>query len=404
LDKFDVVSAWISNVAYSHSQSEKTGTLYKTCLHSFCEFVGKSPEEILSEYESCEDEKIYRRKYAQYLRAYISHLSGISPSLSPNTIHMRVASVKSFFKYSDIPLGFVPKSKQRVVYHNRDITREETEAIIKISHPREKAFFSIMAQSGLRVETLCNLKLENIEPDFSKGVVPCKISVPQEIAKGKYRAYFTFMGEESVRYLKAYLHTRPNLSSDSYLFISKSREGDPASAVSISQIFRETIQHLRSKGDLDYKIRSNGKPSELRLYNLRKFFRKFANQAGFEYVQFWMGHIVRTGDEENYRPTDPEHHRTLYAEKAMPHLRLGSPTPTEVYKDIEKVKTLESQVEAMKHQIEELSKENNELMQKDDARYEELFKMMMELSKDKESETLKKYTNLVLGKKKEEKK
>ncbi len=82
-------------------------------------------------------------------------------------------------------------------------------------------------------------------------------------------------------------------------------------------------------------MRKNGKPSELRLYSLRKFFRKHAGQAGFENVQFWMGHVVQAGQEEHYRPRDVEFHRKLYAEKAMSFLRLEQPTPTETEKVIE---------------------------------------------------------------------
>jgi len=86
------------------------------------------------------------------------------------------------------------------------------------------------------------------------------------------------------------------------------------------------------------KKRQYHKPAEVRLYNLRKFFRKYATPAGFEYVQFWMGHIVREGVDEHYRPKDPEFHRKLYAEKAMPFLRFETATPTETVKLIEKLK------------------------------------------------------------------
>jgi len=51
-----------------------------------------------------------------------------------------------------------------------------------------------------------------------------------------------------------------------------------------------------------------------------------------------MGHIVRAGQEERYRPKDVEFHRKLYAEKAMPFLRLEKATPTETEKTIEELK------------------------------------------------------------------
>ena len=109
--------------------------------------------------------------------------------------------------------------------------------------------------------------------------------------------------------------------------------------------------------------------------NLRKFFRKYANQAGFEFVQFWMGHIVKEGQDEHYRPKDVEFHRQLYAEKAMPYLRLETSTPSETDqtimelkgelakrdKEIQELKTKVGDLEFLKKEVERISKEQRKL-------------------------------------------
>lgn len=348
--KFDIVEAWINNVAYSHSKSKNTPYQYRLAFKMFCDFIGKTPESILAEGESMGDRQ-FRRTYAQYLRAFIGELS--NREFASGTITTRIGSIMSFFKYNDLPLAFVPMSKSKITFHNRDITREETQAILAICGPRDKAFFCTMAQTGLRPETLCNLKLKHVEPDFSKGIIPCKITIPQELAKGQYRAYFTFMGEESVKYLKSYFATRPGIGMEDYLFTLHGTNKQ-ANGKSLSKIFAERLRKLREKGSIDYELRV-GKPSELRLYTLRKFFRKYANQAGFEYVQFWMGHIVHTGDEENYRPLDPEFHRQLYREKAMPFLRFESATPSEFEKAMkekdQKIEQLQGSLEDERAEI-----------------------------------------------------
>ena len=51
-----------------------------------------------------------------------------------------------------------------------------------------------------------------------------------------------------------------------------------------------------------------------------------------------MGHTVKEGVDEHYRPTDVEFHRKLYAAKAMPFLRLETATPTETEKTIEELR------------------------------------------------------------------
>ena len=68
-------------------------------------------------------------------------------------------------------------------------------------------------------------------------------------------------------------------------------------------------------------------------------------------MQFWMGHIVRAGQEEHYRPTDVKFHRKLYAEKAMPFLRLETATPTETEKTIAE---LRKQLNARDEEIDSL--------------------------------------------------
>ncbi len=251
-----------------------------------------------------------------------------------NHIAKRYVENRVFSENNNLPLGFVPIGQNCIVYHNRDITRQEVSEILRISSPRDRAFFAVLAQSGLRPYTICKLKIKHLEPDLSNDTVPLKIEVPKEIAKGKYRGHITFIAEESVQYLKDYLKTRGNLTSESWVFTKYGTE-EQSSPKAFSHKFRKAARKLREKGIFKFEVRKNGKPSELRLYSLRKFFRKHAGQAGFENVQFWMGHVVQAGQEEHYRPRDVEFHRKLYAEKAMSFLRLEQPTPTETEKVIE---------------------------------------------------------------------
>jgi integrase len=361
--KYDLIESWINNVAYSHSKSTETAYKYRATLKTFCDFIGKTPETIFNESETLPD-KQFRKTYAQYIRAFIGELN--KKGYASGTIITRIGAIMSFFKYNDLPLGFVPLGKLRVVFHNRDITKEEIKATLDISTPRDKAYFCIMAQSGLRPETLCELKVKHIEPDYSNGIVPCKIDVPQELTKGQYRAFFTFMGEESIKYLKAYLETRQRISKEDYLFTLHGTNKQ-ANKKSFSKIFAEKLQTLRRKGSIEYELRK-GKPSELRLYTLRKFFRKYANQAGFEFVQFWMGHIVKTGEEESYRPQDPEFHRQLYREKAMPFLRVETATPDEFEKAIterdQEIAMLKKDVAELKDTLSKLTETTQRLIEK----------------------------------------
>ena len=369
--ELDVVQAWIDNVAYSHSQSKGTALQYRTHLATFCDFIGKTPQQILDEYENMRD-RDFRRKYATYVRALIS--KQLKEGYAPTSIKTHVTAIRSFFKYNDLPLGHIPVAKSKITYHNRDITKKEVQQILAISRPRDRAFFCMMAQTGLRPTTLCNLKLKHIEPDFSKGIIPCKVNVPEDLAKGKYHNYFTFMGEESVKYLKNYLSTRPEVGREDHLFMSYGAT-KTVTYSTFSVIFRNTVEQLKEKGIMNYEQKQEGKPRAVRLYSLRKFFRKYANQAGFEFVQFWMGHTVKEGVDDHYRPKDAEFHRQLYAEKAMPYLRLETATPSETEqtimelkaelaerdKEIQELKTKVGDLEFLKKEVERIGKEQRKL-------------------------------------------
>jgi len=331
---FDIVQSWLDNVAYSHSKSVHTQTEYRHNINRFCQFIKKTPEQILKEYDAASDRE-FKRTYAMYVRGLIGSL--LQQGFTTSSIKVVVAAIQSFFKYNDLPLGHIPTAKARVVYHNRDIKREEIIEILRIARPRDRAFFCMMAQTGLRPHTMCELRLKHIQPDFDKNVVPCKIQIPENIAKGEYREYFTFMGEESIKHLTDYLKTRSNLTPESYLFTMHGSE-EKLDPKSISHRFRDAIMKLKQKGIIEYDQKKEGKPGTVRLYSLRKYFRKFANQAGFEFVQFWMGHIVSKGQEEHYRPNDVEFHRQLYKEKAMPFLRIEEATPSEYDKSLEAMK------------------------------------------------------------------
>ncbi|UCE16287.1 MAG: hypothetical protein JSV12_01335 [Candidatus Bathyarchaeota archaeon] len=354
MGKFDPVQNWVDNVAYAHSKSENTATRYKHSIGLFCDFIGKTPEQILEEYEETTDRE-FRRKYARFVRALIGHLS--HEGYVVGSVKTFVAAVRSFFKYNDLPLGHVPIPRMKITYHNRDIAKVEIVEILKLSRPRDRAFFCMMAQSGQRPFTLCKLRRKHIEPDFSKEIIPCRVEIPEELAKGQFGAYFTFIGEESVKHLRDYFKTRGNVDPEDYLFTLHGSD-KKMNGKSMAHIFRRVLLNLKQTGVIDFEQKKKGKPSDVRLYNLRKWFRNHAGQAGIEYVNFWMGHRadykaphIPSSDDHYFSREDVEFQRSLYREKAMPHLRLETATPSETEQTIEE---LRRRLESRDREVEEL--------------------------------------------------
>lgn len=333
--RLDLVDDWLNLVAYSHSQSKATYEQYKRVWAKFSAFMSKSADDTKEDYDASDD-RTFKTKYAQYVRAWIAQLA--KEGLTNTSIKTYVGIISSFFHYNDMPLGLIPQAQSGIVFHNRDITKEEIIQIMALTKIREKAFFAVMAQSGLRPHTIAQLKLKNLE-SFDK--IQCKIEVPKEITKGKFGSYVTFIGPEAIKYVKQYLSTRTNPATDSLLFCAHDDPRKPVSVKDMSRAFRLAARKLEQSGAIDFEVRQ-GKPSELRFYSLRKFFRKQAHQMGFENVNYLMGHVVR-GSDANYRPQDPEFYRKLYVEKALPFLRLETATPIESEKQIEELRQQISQ-------------------------------------------------------------
>ncbi|MDH5732474.1 MAG: hypothetical protein OEY88_01645 [Candidatus Bathyarchaeota archaeon] len=372
MKKLDLVETWLNTVAYSHSGSEGTKKEYKIAFKCFCDFIEKTHKQILKEYEGNTD-RDFKRRYAMYLRSFITTLK--KEGYAQGTIRKKVAAVKSFLKYNDLPVGFVPAGKTYVESHNRDMTRPEVIELLKISHPRDRAFYVVMTQSGLRPHTIATLKIKDVEKILDEDTpVPCKVSVPQEKTKGKFMEYFSFIGPEGVQHLKDYLKTRNNLTSESWVFSKLAHEDEAVTGSTITHIFKKSVRQLRAQGIIGYEINVkeiDGKTitrSEIRLYCLRKFFRKFAGMAGADFVNFWMGHMTALGTDLHYISRDAEHHRKIYAEKAMPHLRLETQTPSETEKiikkqqeEIERLKreriTLAEEIADIRRKVEMLLKE-----------------------------------------------
>jgi integrase len=353
LEANPIISNWLGMLKSSHTNNENTATGYIRHFKQFLELARKTPEEIIDDYEKM-DEKHFKRLYTPIVMSFVLKITkeGYSPATQQNAL----SAVKSFFKYNSLPLNFLPTGRRTVMFHNRDITKEEIEEIIKVSQPREKAYYSLMVQSGLRPNEISKLKIDDLEKLLDQDTtIPCLIKIRQEATKGQYKPYFTFAGQESINYIKEYFkrENRSQLTSDDWLFTKDDGKTETDSDL-ISHIFRRTVEKLKKQGVLDFKNKKGEKANrnELRLYNLRKYFRNHAGKAGADYANFWMGHSLGV-DGHYFSQTDVETHRKQYREKAMPELRIETKTPDQNEDTITK---LEQENKVLRNRLEKIEK------------------------------------------------
>lgn len=176
----------------------------------------------------------------------------------------------------------------------REIERHEIYKIITSDKclPREKAFFAVMAQSGLKPNTIKKLRVKDVERILEPDTpIPCKISKGNGIF-GKAPA---FLAKDAVKYLKLYLPA--TAIPDNLLFCSHTNPDEEVNTANISRTFSRLV----------------GTKSGLQLRSLAEFYQKNA-----------VHYLIELKKKPALK--DESVYRELYERKAMPFLEIESST------------------------------------------------------------------------------
>ena len=218
----------------------------------------------------------------------------------------------------------------------RDINGHEINRIVKETRStREKAFFTLISQSGLAPHTIKKLRIQDVERILEPyPPTPCKIK------KETDKTPPTFIANEAVQYLKRYLQDRAHkehLTPDSLLFTTRDNPNKEINTKDISRTFKRTAQKLQKQRTITYEVKQ-GKPSQLRLYSLVNFYKTNAKQ--------YLKELSNTP-----KGKDDEFYRRLYKEKAMPNLQIEPPTQTQIQHLTERLDNKDTEVNTLKETI-----------------------------------------------------
>ena len=188
-------------------EGEQTRKDYRKYLMEFLSWCGVDLQSLLETWANVKytiKREQFEEELGQLLNRYSIYLK--RKGYAPLTIKKIMTALLSFFrKYKKINVDYEFDSKKMYVkFHNRDITKEEIRKILELARIRDKAFFIVMLESGLRPDTLCRLKYKHIKEDFEKGIIPMKIDLPSELLKDKVSARWSFIGEDGYRIRKEY--------------------------------------------------------------------------------------------------------------------------------------------------------------------------------------------------------
>ena len=304
LQQYETVRTWINKKCGSW----ETAKYYIPNLMKFCELHNTNPNEIVKEWKRIRYDWKEREKFLDEWSEKIENYYA-SMNFAPLTKLGKTSSIISFFRSYKIPIEVQTNRHTYVKYHNRDIHRNELKRILDHSDLRERTFFLVMAESGLRPSTLVQLKYRDIREDFENGIVPMKINVPAEIVKDRVANRFSFIGEDGFNTLREYLSTR-DIQDDDYIFSKRRNRRDNPYVYpeSFSVYFGKVLKSLKLR-DVETP---KGKPNRLRLYCLRKYFRKNMRCPDTNFRRFWMCHTF--GADEYYISRNVEEHRKQYSD------------------------------------------------------------------------------------------
>jgi len=284
----------------------------------FFEWAGIDPDDLVAEWKKV---KYDLRSREEFLDEWTERLEAFiykkSQNLTPLTRNTKMGILVSFFKANKIPVNPEYEKHPYVKYHNRDLKREEIRRVLQNADKRDRTFFLMMVESGLRPNTLVQLRYKHIKKEFEANRVPMMIELPSELLKDRVEARWTFLGEDAFKALKEYLKPRMPLKNEDLIFTPE--RSDMKHPFLSPQTFSNKFRKIASKLGFA-EIEETGKPRKVRLYGLRKYFMNNVRYEGFDHTfkEFWMGH---TNTQTHYVSRDPERHRKEYAE-AYENLRI----------------------------------------------------------------------------------
>lgn len=262
------VQAFLDSVSNSNTKKE-----YRHGIKKFCDWFGKSAEEILELRkddltQKAEENLIDYRNRAARFEKEIEKFHGylLSEGFSINTARNLIIGVRQLFRYYEMPVKIRNGSKiAESVKTNRNfpLAIEHVRAMFKIGDLRERVVLSMATDLGLRIGDFIRLKRADLpsldqEPPVSMDIMTDKENV---VANG-------FISQESVDLLKIYLPTLEKKNGNPYLFPSNGN----------SHISDEWVNRLLQSLAEKAGIPLNGK--DLTFHCFRKMFLSAAINSG----------------------------------------------------------------------------------------------------------------------------
>ncbi len=317
-----------------------------------------------------------------------------------------ISALKKYleYQYIDLPTRFWNEVKSRngvknprAVSEKRTPNPSELELILQYGDTKDKAFFLLMASSGVRIGEAVTLTMDDI--DIKKRI----LRVRDYLNKGRYNRYSLFT-EECQKLLKAWIKQRADyvktgykkskqlrkkLGEKGYTFQHENlewiafKDGQRVSFESIieednrlfpydANTMRQGWYRLLRKAGYDQTDKSLGMKYARKKYSphcLRRYFETYLRSAGMrkDYIDFMIGHESRLDQAYTDYSVFERMIKSEY-DKYCDALN--------VFSDYSKIKTkIEPKLDAMKMNISSLVSTNQKLEEEKSAQEQRLIQM-----------------------------
>jgi integrase len=244
------VQEFLDSVSNPNTKKE-----YRHGLNKFCEWFGKSAEEILElrkddlTQRAGENLIEYRNRAARFEKE-IEKFHGylLTQKCSINTARTQTLGIRQLFRFYEMPIRFRAGSKVSKTVKttkNFPLTIEHVRAMFQVGDLRERLVLSVATDLGLRISDFIQFKKSDLPPLSQEPPIAFDTMTGKEdvVAHG-------FLSHETVDLLKVYLPTLENKNGNPYLFPSNGE-----SHISDEWLNR-LLQRLAEKAKIDVKGKS----------------------------------------------------------------------------------------------------------------------------------------------------
>ncbi len=347
---FQSVKTFLSSIERNSLSSRYT---YENGLVHFYAFLSQkypnyNPETIL---KPLLEDKINRY---EVLDRFISYL--LTFDLTPSSIKLYVASIRSYFAYYDIdviPSKFKQKVKMPKSYREDEEPLDASDIrkiLLSCNNRRIKAYLLLLASGGMRAVEGLAVRMKDV--DFT--VSPTKIHIRKEYAKTRVSRDI-YISNEATYHLKQWIDWkyrdkgkyRPSkIRCSNDLVFSSFNINDVSNPRTIYAAILEEFHKLLTSVGMDE--RKDGGAHERRkitIHSFRRFVKTvISDQTNQDYSECFLGH----NKSPYYTKKEPER-RDIYATKCMKYLTFLDYTTLEA-----RGKSIEANLQEKDREIEEL--------------------------------------------------